>query len=59
MATFYGNKINADLRIVRASDFPDGTRPIDALGDGAIVIDAPDSERARSFLHAVRSREGG
>lgn len=58
MVKFYGNKVNSDLRILRASDLPDGTRPVDILGAGAMTLEAPDSERARSLLAARRSREG-
>lgn len=54
---FYANKVGGVLRVARQDAFPDGTRPEDALGLGTITIKAPDSERARSHLAAVRSAD--
>lgn len=54
---FYANKIGGVLRVARMDDFPDGTRPEDALGLGTVTIKAPDSERARSYLGALRSAD--
>lgn len=58
MPTFYGNKVGSDLIVIRKSDLPDGTRPQDAVGEGYHVIDAPDSERARSMLAVRRAKAG-
>jgi hypothetical protein len=59
--TFYGAKMsNGDLKVIRKEDCRD-TTPQRALGRTEVyVLDAPDSERARSMLaakwHAVRNR---
>lgn len=54
---FFCNTVGAQLVVKRRDDFPDGTRPDDALGPGTHTIHAPDSERARSAL-AARITEG-
>lgn len=57
LVTFFGNKVGTDLVVVRKDSLPSGSTPERELGHGYFVIEAPDSERARSLLSMYRARE--